>query len=277
MFKTTKATWAIQKILADMVFDFSIPEETAKEICHEFTKEFAVGLGNRRGEFNDWDQAIYAICVEQLDSLYSTSAHLKKFKFGFIGAVAFARFNRGLGDQQGIAHQKLFELGERFNFSFEDAVANQTTLQEDADYDAVIAESTAFINEVISGLFGFDKYMNDGVTPHSIAFNNWTLGFLWGLVGQIASHDLKLGDYPLHHRQKWDLICRSISSGLGIPEGDLERALNTAVKSKGKSFLRGQHDGISHHKKFTLANRSGNDLSDLIHEFRTKKSLETQN
>jgi len=273
LFRTTKATWAIQKILADMVFDFSIPEETAKEICHEFTKEFAVGLGNRRGEFNDWDQAIYAICVEQLESLSSAPAHLKKFKFGFIGAVAFARFNKGLGDQQGIAHQKLFELGERFNFSFEDAVTNQTTLQEDADHGAVIAESTAFISEVISGLFSFDKYMNDGVTPHSIAFNNWTLGFLWGLTGQIVAHDLKLGTNDLSQHQEWDLVCQAISSSLNISQEDFENALKSALKSKRKNFLDGQQDGVNHHKKFTFARTTNGQIDSVAEEFRVKMRM----
>ena len=270
MFRTTKATWAIQKILADMVFDFSIPEETAKEICHEFTKEFAVGLGNRRADFNDWDQAIYAICVEQLESLSSAPAHLKKFKFGFIGAVAFARFNRGLGDQQGIAHQKLFELGERFNFSFEDAVTNQTTVEENADHGAVVAESTAFINEVISGLFSFDKYMNDGVTPNSIAFNNWTLGFLWGLTGQIVAHDLKFGTNDLSQHREWGLVCQAISSSLNVSQEDLEKALNAALRNKGKDFLDGQQDGINHHKKFTFATKTNGDLDTLTQEFRVK-------
>ena len=112
--------------------------------------------------------------------------------------------------------------------------------------------------------------MNEGVTPHSIAFNNWTLGFLWGLTGQIAAHDLNLETYDLSQHQEWGLVCQAISSSLNISQEDLEKALNAALRNKGKNFLEGQQDGINHHKKFTFARKTSGDLDTLRQEFRVK-------
>ena len=72
MLNTMRANSAITKILGDMVYDFRLTKGTATEICHKVTKSFAVLLGLRRREFNDWDQAIYAICIEQLHLPVST-------------------------------------------------------------------------------------------------------------------------------------------------------------------------------------------------------------
>lgn len=268
MLKAMRATWAIQKLVSSMVHDHGMDLETAKYICHPFLEKHMQRLIEHFGVTGDWNESIYEIASSELEGNQSLSKP-QRTALGFISASSGAKSVSGIVDERAFAVGLFYELSKKFDFV---SINGETTLERDNEQTRInLLEEEEFIASVIQPLVATDKFVNGGVIPDKIILNDWLLGFMWGLAGQLGSHDLKLRDKNIPSLEKFNFLVTCLAKGLTASKPKIQGKIESLLKNKTVEFEAGMKDGIYYHKRITYAQSKGLDNNDAIASFLRKK------